>query len=361
MSNSWFNNFYTATETRREKIVNGIPTLIPFTSFPRLSKFIPGIIPNDQVLITANTGVGKSRFMRKLFIKDPIKFAIENNLKIKIFLNSLEESVDKVVSTFISSFLYEHYGIQLNFYQLNNYTTEPLPLDTMLKIKEAEQYINFLEQYLDIVHISNPYGFYKHIWDHLNKNGNFYKQGVVLTEYQTGWDKYIADDPNHIVIAITDTVNKYQEENGKGVYQTLRTFSEFYSRKLLGLQCNVINVIIQQQSPDNEKIEVNYRGKTLIEKLKPSLDALRDCRATQEDATLILGVFDPVKYGEYMYKSYPDLRNLKAKFRSLIVLKTREGELDDSNEIPLISYLGRDEFEELPLPTETDILKQFYK
>lgn len=357
---SWFDIFYKGTTNRKERIQQGIPTIIPFKSFDRLAKFIPGIIPGEQIIICANTGIGKSRFMRKIIIKDPLRYAIENDLKIKIFLNSLEESIDKVVSTFVSSYLYEKYGLQLNFYELNNYSIEALDNDTMAKIAEAKGYVDHLQQYIDIVHISNPYGFYLHIWKWLFKNGIFYNDNTKLESYSVQWNKYVPNDPNQIVIAISDTINKYQEENGKGVYNTLRTFSEFYSRKLLGIQCNVINVLIQQLSPDKEKLELNFKGKTIIEKVKPSLDALRDCRATQEDATLIFGLFDPSKYGENHYQGY-ELNKLDGKFRSLIVLKTREGELDANNEIPLVAYLGRDEFEELPLPQDTENLRKYYK
>lgn len=358
--NSWFDKFYEGTDYRRNQLLKAVPTILPFKSFSRLSKYIPGIIPNDQIIICANTGIGKSRFMRKIIIKDPLNYAIANNIKIKIFLNSLEESIDKVISTFVSSYLYENYGLELSYYQLNNYSTEPLTEDIMSKIKEAKAYVDHLQEYIDIVHISNPYGFYIHIWKWLFENGTFYNDDVKLESYSIQWNKYVPNDPNQIVIAISDTINKYQEENGKGTYQTLRTFSEFYSRKLLGIQCNVINVLIQQLSPDKEKLELNLRGKTMIEKLKPSLDALRDCRATQEDATLIFGLFDPSKYGESHYQGY-DLTKLNGKFRSLIVLKTREGELDSNNEIPLIAYLGRDEFEELPLPSDIENLKRYCK
>lgn len=55
---SWFDIFYKGTTNRKERIQQGIPTIIPFKSFDRLAKFIPGIIPGEQIIICANTGVG---------------------------------------------------------------------------------------------------------------------------------------------------------------------------------------------------------------------------------------------------------------------------------------------------------------
>lgn len=108
-----------------------------------------------------------------------------------------------------------------------------------------------------------------------------------------------------------------------------------------------------------EKLETNLKGQTLIEKMKCGLDTLRDCRATQEDATIILGLFDPTKYHEYEYKGYPDLRNLKGDFRVLQFLKVREVKMVTERELPLIAYFSRDDFEELPLPGD-EKLQSFY-
>lgn len=108
-----------------------------------------------------------------------------------------------------------------------------------------------------------------------------------------------------------------------------------------------------------EKLETNFKGQTLLDKMKCGLDTLRDCRATQEDATIIFGLFDPVKYHEYEYRGYPDLRNLKGDFRILQFMKFREVKMKVERELPLIAYFGRDEFEELPLPGETG-LSSFY-
>jgi len=50
-----------------------------------------------------------------------------------------------------------------------------------------------------------------------------------------------------------------------------------------------------------------------------------------------------------------------AKFRSAIILKTREGNIDDvANEIPVACYFGRDEFEELPDYTDLPALSNYF-
>lgn len=353
-------SFYDDSSRRRERLKKGEFTILPFSGFSRLASFIPGIIPGDQIVLTANTGIGKSRFMRKIFIKDPIKYAKENGIKLKIFLNSLEETKEKVETTFVASALYEMFGIELDYYKLNHYcTANNMPDDaTWLKVNEAKKLVESnIHKYVEVMHINNPYGIYKHVRNWLFENGEFTFQGKPIKEGEQ-WDRYEKYDPNMFVLLITDTINKLQAEKGETLYTTIRKFSEVYSRKHLGMSCGVINILVQQQSPDKEKLETNFRGETMIDKMKPSLDALRDCRATQEDATIVFGLFDPLKYNSFTYSGYPDLRNLKGDFRTLSILKTRESGLSD-REVPIVAYFNRDEFEELPLPEE-ESLKLYY-
>ncbi len=306
----------------------------------------------------------KSRLTRKMFIRDIIDFGERQKLKVKIILNSLEESENKVISTLVANDIYKKYGVQINYFELNNFALTPMSDELDCMVQSARESINDYEKYVDIIHIGNPTGVYKYVIDYLFTSGTFLKNGTPLKEvkYRSDeWDTYIPNDPSEIVIVISDTINKYQAENNNTHYQSLRTFSEFYSRNLLGLRCGVISVIIQQQKGSKEAIDTNFRGTTIIEKLKPSLDALADNTGTQQDATLILGLFNPVKFGDNNYGGYPDLTNLTGKFRVLSVLKTREGELEANNEIPLYCQLGIDEFTEMPKPHEKELLKQFYK
>lgn len=353
-------SFYEQSDQRRQWLKEGKYTIIPF-ALKRFRDFIPGLIHGDQLIITANTGLGKSRFMRKICVKDPIKFAEQTGIKLKIFLNSLEETVEKVQSTFVASALYELYGIDMDYYTLNHYcSVSDMPDDdTWVKVKEAEKHVkDSINKYLEVIHISNAYGIYKHVRDWLAANGTFSYQGKPVTVGQQ-WDHYEYNDPNTFVIVITDTVNKMQPESEDSLYRSLIKFSSQYSRRHLGMSCGVISVLIQQQSPDKEKLETNLKGQTLIEKMKCGLDTLRDCRATQEDATIILGLFDPTKYHEYEYKGYPDLRKLKGDFRVLQFLKVREAKMVTERELPLIAYFSRDDFEELPLPGDNK-LTAFY-
>lgn len=51
-------SFYDDSSRRRERLKKGEFTILPFSGFSRLASFIPGITPGDQIVLTANTGIG---------------------------------------------------------------------------------------------------------------------------------------------------------------------------------------------------------------------------------------------------------------------------------------------------------------
>ena len=362
---TWFDNYQKDINFRQEKLNKGIATLIPFKSFPRLSQKVPGIIPGDTVIITGGTGEGKSRFARSLF-KDTISFCEESGLEVEIIINSLEESTEKFIVSSLSSALYKKYKIKTNYFQLANYSTKPMSQELLNQINSCKEDVDSLQKYVSIVHIANPYGFYVHVLKRLWDTGKFYLKNNQITSFEevkknsNNWDKYIPDNPNRIVIVCSDTIDAYIAESGKTKYETVLDFSKFFTRKILGLQCNVISFFIQQQSSDLERIQTNFKGQTVLEKLKPGLDTLLTCKATAQDASLVFGLFNPVKYGTTDYLGYERLDEFQdCDFRSIIILKTREGEKTVDNEVPVAAYFSRDEIVELPKPF-TKELNQFY-
>lgn len=345
-----FDSFFENSKKNKKSIDAGTPVIIPFLSFPKLSKFIPGIVRGEQVIVSASSGVGKSRFTRKVFVKDPLKFAKDNDMKIKIVLNSLEEPPEKVASTLVSEVLYRKHGIVYNYYDLNNYRLESLSDQVMNKIEEAKNIAKERYKDLDIVNIPSVSGFYQHCRNVLSQLGKFTYKGNVVNPGQM-WDSFTYNDPSQIVIVISDTVDKYPGENIKGEYknqyEALKFFSSVYSRNRLGIKCGVINVLVQQQVNDKEKVETTFKGTTIVEKMKPSLATLAKCKATQEDCTLGFGLFDPARVGQSEYGGI-NLNSIDFDFRALSILKSRESGIE-SREIPLACNMTIDEFKEIEI------------
>ena len=373
LSNS---EFYQISKNNKELLDKGTPTIIPFYDFPRLSKYIPGIVPGDHIIVTAGTGQGKSRLSRKMFIKDTIRFANESGIKVKLFLNSLEESEAKVEQTFVSDYLFTKYGVKSGFFELTNYNTTALSDEQMAKVAEATIWCrkNIFNR-LEVIFETNPFAVYKKVRNYLRTIGQFYyikkdAAGNVISKTKTKdgeqWNHYEYSEPT-IVLVINDTVDALTgytetigtERNKLTKYEAVRKFSEYYLRGLLCKVCKCIGVLISQQIEAKQRVESNFKGQTILEKLKPGLDGILTCKAIQQHATLAFGLFDPVRYGTYNYGNYRNLHKLTGAFRSMIVLKTRNGTLPN-DEIPLYCDFSRDFVEELPLPSD-ESLKSYYK
>lgn len=347
-------------DLNQKQLLKGIPTMIPF-KYPTLKRMVPGIIPGDQIIITASTGIGKSRFTRSMLIKDVIDYANKTGIKVKIFYNALEEDEIKVSSTLIAKTVFEDFGVRLDYYTTNGYKENPLTESQLRMIRTASDKVDSIYgPYMEVMHEPYPNIVYKRVREYLHTVGKFYLRQpdgskTQIKEIGDMWDSYEYDEPT-IVVVIHDTVDKFQPFKDTSLYETIKRFSAYYSRQLLGMKCKVISCFVSQQDPDLDRVQQNFKGETILGKLKPGLDTIRSCRAIQEDATLIFGLFDPLKYNEFNYNGYPNLRKLKYDYRALIALKTREGVLDHTfNEISLGVDFLTENFFELPKGDSNDI------
>lgn len=103
-----------------------------------------------------------------------------------------------------------------------------------------------------------------------------------------------------------------------------------------------------QESNENQKLN----------KLKPTLDGLGDCKATAQDADLIMGLYTPFRYNIREYEGY-DITKFRDHIRFLEVLGGREGGGGDI--CPLYFDGAVNFFRELPLPNEKETLAIIYK
>lgn len=323
----------------------------------------------------------KSKFVRKLFVRDVMEYAKQSGIKVKIFLNSLEESKDKVNATLVASELYNLYGLdKINYYKLTNTALKPNSPELQNKIGQACKVVD--EKYGEILEVfgnSDPMRVWYRVRDYLRNVGKFYiatfKKGEVvgkrIAKKGEAWNYYEYDEP-HIVILISDTIDKYQPtywyiENKKVLqdkYTSVRNFSEIICRQRLNLVCDVVTVQVSQQSEENLKANTDYKGNKDVWKLKPNLGNLLTVKSIGQDATIALGLFSPAEHHLFEYRGYPDISRMKEglKYRSLMIMKTREGELSPpDNEVPIGCYFSRDEFIELPKPNDPEVWKYFSK
>lgn len=328
----------------------GKDIVIPWESFPRLSKAIPGVQRGRYAIITAASKVGKTQIADALYVMEPLNYIkkYNTNLKPKIFYFSLEMSKDDKIAQLISNKIYQDTGMSIPPDKLMSYFKDYIAEDWIIELLDREDYkayFEYLEERIEYIDwIRNPFGIYAHMREYARKNGKFFFKGqeVVIPDGITDWSKisydhYQANDPDEIIIVITDHVSLLEQE--KGMLNQMEAMMKFSSVYCLKMRDNfkycVVN--IQQQAMDSDKPEYTRDGSLIVNKLRPSTDGFGDMKRSVRDADFVFGLFNPSKYG---ITYYPDktgylIRNPKEPdkswgnhYRELSIIVNRRGEGD---------------------------------
>lgn len=321
--------------TNRQDYLNGKLKCIPF-NLERLNKIVPGIIKGSLDCITANTSVGKTQITKKLYVYDAIKFAIENNIDLKILYFGLEESEEEFDYALLSYLVFTNLRIRSNITDFNSFI-EAYPEEYIEKIqnsnvpdlfKQYKSYVIFYES------VYNSWGIYLTIRNFAKTRGKFYQNDTLLTEESfanstnPAYTKYVPNNPDEFVICIIDHVSELvlqkDEAKLKDAIDNLVRHMRLYVTKLI--KYNVL--CVHQQDSSQESVEnkkENY--------MKPKAQGLGDSKTAGRAYVNIYGLFDPKRYGMATYKSY-DLNRLNNNFRVLNIIKQRYGTVGE--EVPLL-------------------------
>jgi len=324
-----FDRFLKKVITYRDRLIEGKTNCIPLP-FERTKAFIPGLVRARNVIVTANSGVGKTNFTKFLYIFWPFLWCRENNVSYTGFYFALEESREEFVASAASFFLHHFYKIRID-------------VDTLLSMNGVfdEEILNALRdleplmtEFLEVVdvqdNISNPTGILKHLETFAKENGKIFTKIIKVKnednelEEVEVFDRFEATDPEAYWIAVTDHVSLLQQESGLSLHQTITRFSAEYGRKKITKKYGFLFVAVQQQSAASEAKEYNNKGEVIFDKIEPSLSDLADNKFTQRDAHLVWGVFAPDRYGIETYRGW-NIAHLEDNYRSIQIIKNRNG------------------------------------
>jgi hypothetical protein len=327
--------FATIRNYREDKLAGRLNAIPP--PFPRLARAFPGWERRMYTIFTANSGVGKTKISKFFIITEILKFVMSNpQLEVSIRWYALEETKEEFALSFVSTILALQDGIRLSTAQLQSLGEFTMTEDLM---KKAEKAIEFLKTFLAPVavvdDIYNPYGIWKDVRAFAAKRGQFYFTGQTKDEagkyhhvedvpVKEGemFSHYVPNNPREFVFIVTDHISLLSPEkhHENGLHGCMREYSQKYCLGYMKkkLSYHVINT--QQQAAEKEKQEFTFKGKTIEEKLEPSLDGLANNKETQRDADMVIGFFSPTRYGINSYHGY-DISRLKDQFRTIIWLK----------------------------------------
>ena len=167
----------------------------------------------------------------------------------------------------------------------------------------------------------------------------------------------IGNYKNIRIKSLIDNNNVVDKEQGFRTKDAIDKMSE-YLVKYLRNRYNYTCVVIQQQASESEGLEA-----VKMKRMTPTTSGLADSKYTSRDADLVLGLFDPSKFGVPTWLGYKIQDNdgigLRNYGRFLYVLANRNGEMGGI--CPLFFDGAVCNFEELPLPNENEIYDYYEK
>ena len=167
----------------------------------------------------------------------------------------------------------------------------------------------------------------------------------------------IGNYKNIRIKSLIDNNNVVDKEQGFRTKDAVDKMSE-YLVKYLRNRYNYTCVVIQQQASESEGLEA-----VKMKRMTPTTSGLADSKYTSRDADLVLGLFDPSKFGVPTWLGYKIQDNdgigLRNYGRFLYVLANRNGEMGGI--CPLFFDGAVCNFEELPLPNENEIYDYYEK
>lgn len=364
-SNNNFDHALSSIVRNKERRLEGDVIAIPW-SLPRLATVLPGIEQGRYNLISASPKAGKTQLTDFLYVYQPIEWLINNpdsNISLKIFYFSLEVSIQSKYDAAMSYKLFKDHGIVISPQKLRSVFGGYILDDEVEEIIRSSSFKEWFNKFESIItyydNVRNPYGIYNAVKSYAehpdngsytykptnwqNKDGSYEVRDVI--------DKYIPVRPDEYVIVIIDHISLLQAEKNKNLHQSISQFSSEYCLRMRD-RWGYIPVIVQQQTADSSKAQFNYRGDTVLDKIKPDPEGLADNKYTSRDADLMLSLFHPARYNIEDYKGI-NLANIGDSHRELMINLNRNG---ISNASIQLMFLGTSSyFAELPKEVDNNV------
>ena len=307
---------------------NGIPM-----GFDRLNRYI-GIRKSMYFLVGGLTGSGKTSFIDDAFVLNPFDWYINQTdpkIKLNIIYRSMERSRTYKMAKWVSRKIFIDHGLIIPVAKLLGWT-EKMDHDEHDLFLMYEDYINEMSNVITIIDgPENAVGVAKELKAHALKNGSIEQ----LDEYNK---RYIPNDENVVTIVIIDHIGLLKTTKDQTTKkQAIDKMSDElrYARDFYGYTPVVV-------SQFNRDISNPMRIKN--GDVEPRLEDFAESSQTQNDADVVLALFDPMRYKVEDPSGY-DLNKLRDEFgakyfRSLRLIKNSYGEDDVRIGLGFLGQIG---------------------
>jgi replicative DNA helicase len=313
---------------------NGIPM-----GFNRLNRYI-GIRKSMYFLVGGLTGSGKTSFIDDAFVLNPLDWYISQKdpmIKLRIIYRSMERSRTYKLAKWVSRKIFLDQGRIITVPKLLGWT-EKMTKDEHDIFLMYEDYMGLMEEVITIIDgPENPVGIAKELKAHALQNGRIEQ----VDEYNK---RYFPNNENEMTIVVLDHIGLLKLTQSQPTKkQAIDKMSDElrYARDFYGYT----PVVVSQFNRDISNIQRLKNGD-----VEPQLEDFAESSQTQNDADVVLALFDPMRYKVSDPSGY-DLNKLRdsygAKyFRSLRLIKNSYGEDDARIGLGFMGQIGM--FKELP-------------
>lgn len=317
---------------------NGIPM-----GFDRLNRFI-GIRKSMYFLVGGLTGSGKTSFIDDAFVLNPVDWYLtqkDPQIKLKIIYRSMERSRTYKLAKWVSRKIFIDHGTTIPVTKLLGWT-DKMSHDEHDLFLMYEDYMNMVENVVTIIDgPENAVGIAKELKAHALKNGRIEQ----IDEYNK---RYIPNDENTVTIVVLDHIGLLKTTRDQTTKkEAIDKMSDElrYARDFYGYT----PVVVSQFNRSISNIMRIKNGD-----VEPQLEDFAESSQTQNDADVVLALFDPLRYKVLDTSGY-DLNKLKDQYgakyyRSLRLIKNSYGEDDVRIGLGFMGQVGM--FKELPRQKE---------
>jgi len=317
---------------------NGIPM-----GFDRLNRFI-GIRKSMYFLVGGLTGSGKTSFIDDAFVLNPVDWYLtqkDPQIKLKIIYRSMERSRTYKLAKWVSRKIFIDHGTTIPVTKLLGWT-DKMDHDEHDLFLMYEDYMTRVEDIVTIIDgPENAVGIAKELKAHALKNGRIEQ----IDEYNK---RYIPNDENTVTIVVLDHIGLLKTTRDQTTKkEAIDKMSDElrYARDFYGYT----PVVVSQFNRSISNIMRIKNGD-----VEPQLEDFAESSQTQNDADVVLALFDPLRYKVLDTSGY-DLNKLKDQYgakyyRSLRLIKNSYGEDDVRIGLGFMGQVGM--FKELPRQKE---------
>jgi KaiC/GvpD/RAD55 family RecA-like ATPase len=308
--------------------------------FNRLVNVIPNIQQGTYYLIGGATGSGKTAFTDDAFLYNPYDASKESNIEVEWIYYSFEiDKTIKIVKGITRKLLYD-YQILTDVNYVLSRGKNRISAEVYEKVMMLRRYFEEFEDKISIFDLATPPSKIKdYVHNYAKRNGK-----IITKQVETGngteaiFDRYEPNNPNKYVIIVIDHISLTDSEKGNTTKETIDKLSQMLVP--IRNNYNFIPVVVQQLSFDSQS--VNRRSS---KRVTPVLADFGDSKYTTRDANIVMSLFNPYTFEMGEFNGY-DISRLGDRFRSLEVLKNRDG---DSNQVIGLKFVGEvGTFQEFP-------------